>query len=163
MGNSQKSICLFWPVWFSAGSSASEYRCDCTMILMSFVERPYSKIAPEKRRKKYTVPLEFHWSLGPACFREIQEVESTINCTLIFCLSCWNPKHQMTNISVPQPTPLFFSSFYSTAEITLSPVPGSTKPEQQMKVRTEDIENRHRQIEVPRGTFTDSSFRQAYH
>lgn len=69
----------------------------------------------------------------------------------------------MTNISVPQPTPLFFSSYYSTAEITLSPVPGSKKPEQQMKVRTEDIENRHRQIEVPRGTFTDSSFRQAYH
>lgn len=99
--NSQTSICLFSDLFgfLQEVQRANIGVTDCTMILMSFVERPHWKYVVKKKeeREKNTSPRGFHLSLHPACLWEEEGVKSNfMNCTLIFYFRCWKQKQHRT-------------------------------------------------------------------
>lgn len=131
----------FWPVWISAGNSLRENRCDCTVILMSFVERPHSKYNPKRKEQKKEAALTSR--LLKEGSNEVKFYKLQTHC--IFCIT--HRRHWCKLF-------IFFNGCMKMWRYCR--VTAHIKSEWRTG-------NRHRQIEVLAGIFTDPSFRQACH
>lgn len=157
----------FGPVWISAGSSASENRCDCTMILMSFVERAHSKLAQQGREqgRDKVRGREIERERERECAPNVLGIPAKL------CILPASKKREESFFSLNCKMFLYFrDKFYGQLPdefLPFSPLPETPSGVGVgVGIKRKDAHkpgNRLRQIELARGIFTDSSFRQACH